>query len=163
MLTSHHFIGTGRFSHRLAAAYAAAGGPDPTRLLAEVGTAVESCGLQVVADQAVPFDGGGYTLVWVLAESHLVLHLWPERGYATADLHVCDYRVSNADRARQACRVLSTLCFAPGSDHWNEMAVGGRELKENADNALPQAITGLDGKQASLCSATITEEVTVTP
>ena len=48
-----------------------------------VGTAVESCGLQVVADQAVRFDGGGYTLVWVLAESHLVLHLWPERGYAT--------------------------------------------------------------------------------
>ena len=43
------------------------------------------------------------------------------------------------------------------------MAVGGRELKENADDALPQAITGLDGKQASLCSATITEEVTVTP
>lgn len=162
MLTSHHFIGTGRFSDRLSAAYAG-GGPDPARLLAEVGTAIESCGLQVIADQAVPFEGGGYTLVWVLAESHLVLHLWPERGYATADLHVCDYRVSNADRARQACRVLSTLCFAPGSDHWNEMAVGGRESEEDADNALPEAIAGLDGKQTSLCSATITEEVTVTP
>ena len=163
MLTSHHFIGTGRFSDSLAAAYAA-GGPDPARLLAEVGAAVESCGLQVVAEQAVPFDGGGHTLVWVLAESHLVLHLWPERGYATVDLHVCDYRVSNADRARQACGVLSALCFAPGSDHWNEMAVGGREVEEEDEtNALPGTIAGLDGKQASLCSATITEEANVTP
>lgn len=161
MLTSHHFIGTGRFSDSLAAAYAA-GGPDPDRLLAEVGAAVESCGLQVVGQQAVPFDGGGYTLVWVLAESHLVLHLWPEQGYATADLHVCDYRVSNADRARQACRVVATLCFAPGSDQWNEMAVGGRGENEEAD-AVPVAISGLDGKQTSLCSATITEEVAVTP
>jgi hypothetical protein len=42
------------------------------------------------------------------------------------------------------------------------MAVGGRELEDEA-NALPEAIAGLDGKQASLCSATITEEVTVTP
>ncbi|MDE0006110.1 MAG: S-adenosylmethionine decarboxylase [Rhodospirillaceae bacterium] len=162
MLTSHHFIGTGRLSESLAAAYAA-GGPDPDHLLAEVGAAVESCGLQVVAQQAVPFDGGGYTLVWVLAESHLVLHLWPEQGYATADLHVCDYRVSNADRARQACRVVATLCFAPGSDHWNEMAVGGREEIEEADT-VPVAISGLDGKQTSLCSATITtEEVSTTP
>ena len=53
--------------------------------------------------------------------------------------------------------------FAPGSDHWNEMAVGAREVKDEA-NALPEkAITGRDGKQASLCSATITEEVTVIP
>ena len=161
MLKSHHFIGTGRFSDALAAAYAA-GGPNPDRLLEEVGAAVESCGLQVVASQAVPFDGGGYTLVWVLAESHLVLHLWPEQGYATADLHVCDYRVSNADRARQACRVLATLCFASGSDHWSEMAVGGREELEEA-NTMPAAISGLDGKQTSLCSATTTEEVTTTP
>ena len=163
MLTSHHFIGTGRFSDMLSAAYAA-GGPDPDRLLAEVGATVESCGLQVVAQQAVPFDGGGFTLVWVLAESHLVLHLWPERGYATADLHVCDYRVSNADRARQACSALSALCFAPGSGYWNEMAVGGREDEDETEtDALPGVIPGLDGKQTSPCSATITEEVSVTP
>ena len=77
-----------------------------------------------MAQQAVPFAGGGLTLVWVLAESHLVLHLWPEEGYATVDLHVCDYRESNAAKARRLREELARLCFAAGSGEWQEMAVG---------------------------------------
>ena len=41
--------------------------------LAEVTGHVRACHLQVMATQAVPFDEGGLTLVWVLAESHLDL------------------------------------------------------------------------------------------
>ena len=84
---------------------------------------VRAAGLQVVAQQAVPFPDGGATLVWVLAESHLVLHLWPEHDRATVDLHVCDYRDSNAVRAQRLRAALDDFCFAPGSSAWRELAV----------------------------------------
>ncbi len=119
-MISHHVIGTGLFSDRLRADQS-----DPQRLLARVKQRVSDCGLEVVAEQAVPFTGGGLTLVWVLAESHLVLHLWPEEGSATLDLHVCDYRASNAGKTRRLRGELDGLCFRPGSGEWREMTVGG--------------------------------------
>ena len=119
-MTAHHFVGEGDFSDRLQA-----DSHHPSQLLATVGAAVREAGLQVVADKAVPFVSGGATLVWVLAESHLVLHLWPELDRATLDLHVCDYRESNRDKARRLRDALETLCFAPGSAAWRELAVGG--------------------------------------
>lgn len=119
-MTAHHFIGEGDFSDRLQAASG-----DAPHLLGVVADAVRAAGLQVVADQAVPFNGGGATLVWVLAESHLVLHLWPELRRVTVDLHVCDYRTSNRDRARRLKDALAALCFAPGSEAWRELALGG--------------------------------------
>ena len=122
-MLSHHFVGTGRCSKRLRSA-------EPAQLLALVTERVVDCGLGVVVEHAVPFDNGGLTLVWVLAESHLVIHLWPEDGYATVDLHVCDYRASNAHNARRLRQELDRLCFAPGSGHWREMAVGERPPTE---------------------------------
>ncbi len=118
LVRTHHFIGEGDFSGRLLAA-----SDDPAGLLAVVAAAVDEAGLQVVADQAVPFTGGGATLVWVLAESHLVLHLWPELGRATVDLHVCDYRASNRAKANRLRDALAALCFAPGSGAWQEVTI----------------------------------------
>lgn len=119
-MTAHHFVGEGDFSDRLQK-----DSHHPQRLLAPVGGVAREAGLQVVTEQAVPFTGGGATLVWVLAESHLVLHLWPELDRATLDLHVCDYRESNRDKARRLRDALDAFCFAPGSAAWRELAVGG--------------------------------------
>lgn len=117
-MTAHHFIGEGDYSDRLQTT----SGDDP-KLLTAVSDAVRDAGLQVVADQAVPFTGGGATLVWVLAESHLVMHLWPELGRATIDLHICDYCDSNREKAQRLRDALVELCFAPGSDAWRELSV----------------------------------------
>lgn len=118
-MTAHHFVGEGGYSGPLRAA---AG--DPGRLLAAVSGQVAAAGLQVMAEQAVPFPGGGATLVWVLAESHLVLHLWPEEDHVTVDLHICDYRAENEARARRLRDALDRFCFASGSSSWSELAVG---------------------------------------
>ncbi len=67
------------------------------------------------------FDNEGLTLVWVLAESHLVMHLWPEQGYATLDLHVCDYNGSNRDAAHALVERLTAYCYVDGSESWREM------------------------------------------
>jgi S-adenosylmethionine decarboxylase len=34
-------------------------------------------------------DGHGYTGVVVLAESHISVHTWPEKGYAALDIFMC--------------------------------------------------------------------------
>ena len=92
-------------------------------MLDEVAGHVQACHLQVMATQAVPFDQGGLTLVWVLAESHLVLHIWPELQSATIDLHVCNYGTSNAANARALRQRLAAAYFATGG-HWSELVAG---------------------------------------
>ncbi len=114
-MASHHFLGTGLLSDALAAAAA-----DPPALLDEIERRVADSGLTIVARQAVPFPGGGLTLVCVLAESHLVLHYWAVEGYATIDLHICDFRGSNAANARRLVASLRRFCFRKDSDSWHE-------------------------------------------
>ncbi len=113
---SHHFIGNGLLSRDLHRASA-----EPAVLLARTAEIVTECGLEVVGDQTARFTDGGLTLVWILAESHLVLHLWLAEGFATVDLHICDYQGSNLRKSRQLVERLRGLCFAAGSDSWREM------------------------------------------
>lgn len=117
-MISHHFIGTGGWSDTLRR-----GQRDPARLLDEVAGHVQACHLQVMATQAVPFDNGGLTLVWVLAESHLVLHVWPELESATVDIHVCNYGASNAANARALRDRLAATYFATGGQ-WSTLVAG---------------------------------------
>ena len=119
-LIAHHFVGGGIRSGDLRAA-----GDAATGMLAAVTARVQVAGLNVVTEQSVPCPGGGATLVWVLAESHVVMHLWPEQDRASLDLHVCDYRASNAEKAERLRDALDTLCFAPGSSDWRELAISG--------------------------------------
>ena len=113
---SHHWLGTGPLSRELVRVVS-----DPEGLLERVAAMVEAAGLGVVARQRVDFEGGGHTFVWVLAESHLVLHHWQEEGFATLDLHVCDYRESNAAKAAALKTALDTFTFAPGRATWREI------------------------------------------
>lgn len=45
--------------------------------------------------------GGGVTGVALLAESHISIHTWPERGYAAVDIFMCG-RASSPKRALAA-------------------------------------------------------------
>jgi len=116
-MASHHFIGTGRYSENLTR-----GAHEPRRLVEQVAAQVAAVGFEVVADNVVEFPGGGLTLVWVLAESHLVLHYWRAEGFATIDLHICDYRDANTARARRLVASLEASCFLSGSAEWQEIS-----------------------------------------
>ena len=115
-VSSHHFIGVGTLRDGLPEAALA-----PEELARELKATVEANGLVVVDHKAVSFDGGGLTLVLVLAESHLVFHVWGPEGYGTFDLHVCDYRRSNADKAERLKAALEASCFTAGSATWQEL------------------------------------------
>ena len=132
VMISHHFIGTGVWSEALQRSQR-----DPAQLLAEVTGHARACHLQVMATQAVPFDEGGLTLVWVLAESHLVLHVWPELQSATLDLHVCNYSTSNAANARALRDRLAAVCFATGGTGQSWWLARARMRPPSAPSAPP--------------------------
>lgn len=121
-MASHHFIGTGATSLALANA-----ARQPDELVRTVTALVAASGLSVVSHQVVQFPGGGTTFVWVLAESHCVLHHWAAEGFATIDLHVCDYRRSNAELARALVARLGALAFVAETADWRELHVERRE------------------------------------
>ena len=115
-MASHHFIGNGLVSAALSAS-----ATRPGELERELTARVRTAELEVVGSRSVDFDNGGLTLVLVLAESHLVLHHWAEEGFATIDLHVCDYHSSNAAKAERLVAALSVFCFATGTGRWHKV------------------------------------------
>jgi S-adenosylmethionine decarboxylase len=44
------------------------------------------------------FEGGGFTAVVCLAESHLSIHTWPERKYVTFDVFLSNFSRNNQDK-----------------------------------------------------------------
>ncbi|MEH6459771.1 adenosylmethionine decarboxylase [Chitinimonas sp. JJ19] len=76
--------------------------------------AVSACWHQFPASAAGP---GGITGVVLLAESHLALHTWPERGGVTLDVYVCNFGADNSDKA-QALLAALLAAFAP---RWQQL------------------------------------------
>lgn len=82
--------------------------------------AVAAAGLTAVNEcfhtfPARPDQGpSGITGVVLLAESHLTVHTWPEKGVVTLDIFVCNLQDDNTSRAQQ---LLQTLLagFQPGA------------------------------------------------
>ena len=57
-------------------------------------------------------EGGGVTGVVVLAESHLSIHTWPEAGYVTLDVYVCNFGADHSAKAQALMDALVAL-FQP--------------------------------------------------
>jgi len=72
--------------------------------------AVAAAGLQAVGELFHRFPApGGITGMVLLAESHLAVHTWPERGAVTLDVYVCNLQGENSARAEA---LLQQLCAA---------------------------------------------------
>src|SRR5947207_14434355 len=63
--------------------------------------ATAASGLTAVGDQFHQFDPQGVTGTVLLAESHLAIHTWPENGFASVDVFVCNFKSDNTAKARQ--------------------------------------------------------------
>ena len=51
--------------------------------------AIEAAGATLLHMHLHPFEPNGVSGVAVLAESHISIHTWPERGYAARDVFMC--------------------------------------------------------------------------
>ena len=41
------------------------------------------------------FDNGGYTGIFLLAESHFSIHTWPEKNFCSVDYFSCNEKIDN--------------------------------------------------------------------
>ena len=66
---------------------------DPGRVSRMFADALTGAGATVVQESAHHFPGAGQTCVLILAESHAVLHTWPETGTVNLDIFSCSSRL----------------------------------------------------------------------
>ena len=86
---------------------------DPQALRVLCIAAVQAAGLTPVAELFHAFASpGGVTGVVLLAESHLAVHTWPERGVVTLDAYVCNLGGDNSAAAQHLVDQL-IAAFAP--------------------------------------------------
>lgn len=90
---------------------------DASHLEAFCKNQVAAAGLTSVGSLFHSFgEGGGVTGVVVLAESHLSIHTWPEAGYVTLDVYVCNYSTNNRPKAQQLFDEI-LAAFNPAEPH----------------------------------------------
>ena len=73
-------------------------------LLAAAGEA----GATVLGESFHQFNPQGVSGVVIIAESHLVIHTWPEYGYAAADIFTCGNSVQPGKAAEMLVRKLGS-------------------------------------------------------
>ena len=71
--------------------------------------AVAAVGLTVVGERFFQFEPQGVTGTVLLAESHLAVHTWPEHGFVTIDVYVCNYMTDNTEKAERLFRALEAV------------------------------------------------------
>ena len=77
---------------------------DPLRELC-VGAAL-AAGLTVVGQCFHQFEPQGVTGTVLLAESHIAIHTWPEEGFVTVDVYVCNLHTDNTAKAEHVFHAL---------------------------------------------------------
>lgn len=101
--------------------------------------AVADAGLTLVADRFFAFppwqgQAGGVTGALLLAESHLAVHTWPERGGVTLDVYVCNFSTDNSGRAERLMQSM-VEAFAPAEQHAQRLIRGAPD-----DGAAPHGL-----------------------
>src|SRR5438128_531931 len=88
--------------------------------------AVEDAGLTVVGERFFQFTPQGVTGTVLLAESHLAIHTWPEHGFVTVDVYVCNYTTDNTQKAQQLFRLMQDA-MQPRRAKFQAIHRGGRD------------------------------------
>lgn len=66
--------------------------------------ALRRAGATIVHGLAHSFPGAGLTCVFILSESHAVLHTWPETGTVNIDIFSCSTRLRSLEAIQELSR-----------------------------------------------------------
>jgi len=86
--------------------------------------AVTGAGLNVVGECFHQFEPQGVTGTVLLAESHLAIHTWPEHGFVSVDVYVCNVSTDNKAKALHLFRTLEDA-LRPGRTKFHALERGG--------------------------------------
>lgn len=112
MIRSHHFSAILPATTTILAASA-------TDLLEALQIHVETVGLRAVSQAVATFQPQGISVVLILEESHVALHVWPECRKATVDIHVCDYSQDNYTKAKSLSERLTIWIAGNDYSQWH--------------------------------------------
>jgi len=88
--------------------------------------ATASAGLTIVGESFHQFKPQGVTGTVLLAESHLAIHTWPEYGFVTVDVYVCNLATDNSQKAERLFRSLETA-LKPRRTQFHSIHRGGKD------------------------------------
>ncbi len=63
---------------------------DPATIRQKILKELRESGFGIVGHDEHHFEPQGYSAVWLLAESHLAVHTWPEEGTSLIELTSCN-------------------------------------------------------------------------
>jgi S-adenosylmethionine decarboxylase len=86
---------------------------DAPALAAMFADALTGAGATIVHRATHAFPGGGLTCVLILAESHAVLHSWPETGTVNIDIFSCSPRLKSLAAIAEIGRLLGAREIFP--------------------------------------------------
>ena len=86
-------------------------------------SATRDSGLQCVGDVFHQFQPQGVTGTVLLAESHMAIHTWPESGFVTLDVYVCNHLADNTPKALKLYAALKAQ-FKPGRENLSHIRRG---------------------------------------
>jgi S-adenosylmethionine decarboxylase len=76
----------------------------PEDVTATFGAALRRAGATIVRGFSHTFPGAGLTCVFILSESHAVLHTWPETGTINIDIFSCSTRLKSLEAINELSR-----------------------------------------------------------
>jgi S-adenosylmethionine decarboxylase len=71
---------------------------------ATFGAALRRAGATIVHELSHAFPGAGLTCVFILSESHAVLHTWPETGTVNIEIFSCSTRLKSLEAIDELSR-----------------------------------------------------------
>jgi S-adenosylmethionine decarboxylase len=71
---------------------------------ATFGAALRRAGATIVDEVSHAFPGAGLTCVFILSESHAVLHTWPETGTVNIEIFSCSTRLKSLEAINELSR-----------------------------------------------------------
>jgi S-adenosylmethionine decarboxylase proenzyme len=89
-------------------------------------SAARDAGLTVVGERFFQFEPQGVTGTVLLAESHIAIHTWPEAGFVTVDVYVCNLKTDNTRKAEQVFAALQAV-LRPRRTHFQSIRRGGKD------------------------------------
>jgi S-adenosylmethionine decarboxylase len=99
-----------------------------------------------------PFSPVGVTGMAIVSESHLVIHTWPEYGYAAVDLFTCGEK-----RHPEAAVPVLRKYFAPASVQVMEMTRGQLDMDEGRrPPVMPAAAPATSSPRVKSAAAALT-------
>jgi S-adenosylmethionine decarboxylase proenzyme len=81
------------------------------KTMGKIAKKVNDSGLTVLSSNFHFFEENAVTGFFLLAESHIAFHSWPEKNFVSADIFICHHTKDNNPEAKQILEFLKTEIF----------------------------------------------------